>query len=237
LQLGFGDLLYGDLSPFAEKTRFGIAFLVMTVGFAIAALFSLVAWVLDRRGLLWVPLGIGTLLASGWSLSGHQSTEPNSTGFTELADWVHLVAGSVWLGGVVTLAAVIWPLAPTVRRDAFLRFARLAMVLIGLVVIAGTYLAIVRLPELRDLWSTSYGRILLIKIGVVCLALAWGGFHHVFIRPRLERGDMPGLAGRTLLGESAVAMAVLVLAAILVNGAPPAPDVPAASTSAAAATR
>jgi copper transport protein len=225
LQLGFVDLLYGDLSPFAEKTRFGIAFLVMTVGFGIVALFSLLAWVLDRPGFLWPAVGIAAVLASGWSLSGHQSTEPNSTGFTELADWVHLVAGSVWLGGVVALAAIVWPLARDVRRDAFLRFARLAIVLIGLVVVAGTYLAIVRLPDLDDLWTTSYGRILVAKVVVVCLALAWGGFHHVFVRPRLERGDTPAFAGRTLLGESAVAMAVLVLAAVLVNGSPPAPEV------------
>ena len=147
LQLPFGDLMYGDLSPFATQTRFGVAFLVMTVGFGLASLFAILAWVLDRPGLLWVTLGVAALLASGWSLSGHQATEPNSSGLTELADWVHLVAGSVWLGGVVTLAAIVWPLAPSMRRAAFLRFARLAVALIGLVVVAGTYLAIVRLPE------------------------------------------------------------------------------------------
>jgi len=227
LQLGFLDMLYGDLSPFAEKTRFGIAFLVMTVGFGVVALFALLAWVLDRPGLLWVTLGLGSLLASGWSLSGHQATEPNSSALTELADWVHLVAGSVWLGGVFGLAVIVWPLARDARRDAFLRFARLAVVLIGLVVLAGTYMAVVRLPDLSDLWTTSYGRILLVKVGVVGLALAWGAFHHLVVRPRLERGEMPRVAGRTLLGESAVAMAVLVLAAVLVNGSPPAPETPA----------
>lgn len=235
LQLPFVELMYGDLSPFATKTRFGLAFLVMTVGFGVVALFATLAWVLDRPGLLWFTLGISALLASGWSLSGHQSTEPNSTGLTELADWVHLVAGSVWLGGVVTLAAIVWPLAPALRRHAFLRFARLAVMLIGLVVVAGTYLAIVRLPELNDLWTTSYGRLLIVKVGIVLVALAWGGFHHLVVRPRLERGDVPGFAGRSLLGESAVAMAVLVLAAALVNGAPPAPQVPADAAVASAA--
>jgi copper transport protein len=206
----------------------------MTVGFGIVALFAILAWVLDRQGLLWFTLGISTLLAAGWSLSGHQATEPNSTRLTELADWVHLVAGSIWLGGVVTLAAIVWPLAPAMRRNAFLRFARLAVMLIGLVVVAGTYLAIVRLPELNDLWTTGYGRLLLAKVSIVLLALAWGGFHHVVVRPRLERGDVPWFAGRTLLGESAVAMTVLVLAAALVNGAPPAPQLPADTAAAAA---
>ena len=46
---------------------------------------------------------------------------------------------------------------------------------------------------------------------------------------------MPRFAGRSLIGESAVAMSVLVLAAALVNGAPPAPQVPADAAAAAAA--
>ena len=35
LQLPIAELPYGDLQPFAEKTRFGVAFLVMTVGFGV----------------------------------------------------------------------------------------------------------------------------------------------------------------------------------------------------------
>ena len=66
--------------------------------------------------------------------------------------------------------------------------------------IAGTIVAIERLPAVSDLWTTSYGQILL-KIGLVLTALAWGGIHHTFVRPRLERGEpIPGV-GRSLLGR------------------------------------
>ncbi|HJU48764.1 MAG TPA: CopD family protein, partial [Gaiellaceae bacterium] len=101
------------------------------------------------------------------------------------------------------------------------RFSRLAMVLVGVIVVAGTYLGIVRLPQLSDLWTTDYGHVLLIKLGIVCLALAWGGFHHLVVRPRLLSGDAPSGVRRSLLAESSVAMAVLLVAAILVNGSPP----------------
>ena len=74
---------------------------------------------------------------------------------------------------------------------------------------------------MSDLWTTSYGQILLVKIALVLVALAWGGIHHTFVRPRLERGERTPGVGRSLLGESAVAMAVLLVAAVLVNGAPP----------------
>jgi copper transport protein len=229
LQLPVGDLLYGDLEPFAEKTRFGIAFLVMTVGFSVVATLLLLAWVLDLLRLRWAALVLSVLLVSGLSLSSHQGTEPNSTPLSELADWVHLVAASVWVGGVATLALLVWPLAPELRRRAFVGFSRIAVVLVALLVLAGVYLAIVRLPELADLWQTSYGRLLLVKVGIVGLALAWGGFHHTFVRPRLEAGEQPRVRG-SLLGESGVALVVLLVAAMLTNGSPPPIDTGSSAT-------
>jgi copper transport protein len=221
LQVGGIDLLYADLSPFAESTRFGTAFLVTTFGFGICLTILLLAWVLDLPLLRWAAFVLGLGLVWGYPLSGHQATEPNSTPLTEIADWVHLVTAMLWVGGVLTLAIVVWPLAPDLRRAAFLRFSRIAVFLIGLLLAAGTVVAIARLPDLHDLWTTSYGRTLLVKIGLVCVALAWGGFHHTVVRPRLERGETPRGIGRSLLGESAVALVVLFAAAVLVNGAPP----------------
>ena len=81
-----------------------------------------------------------------------------------------------------------------------------------------------RLPHVHDLWTAGYGRVLLVKIGLVCLALAWGGVHHTFAAPRLERegGRVYGILSRSLLGEASIGMAVLLVAAILVNAKPPA---------------
>jgi copper transport protein len=232
LQLPLGDLIYGDLQPFAEKTRFGEAFLVMTVGFGVVAGLLLVAWVFDRLELRWPALLLSVALASGLSLSGHQATEPNSSWFSEVADWLHLVAACVWVGGVATLAFCVWPLATDLRRKAFLGFSRLAVVLVGVMVLAGAYLALVRLPEIPDLWQTHYGRLLLVKSAIVFVALSWGGFHHTFVRPRLEAGEQPPVRP-SLVGESTVAIVVLLAAAVLANGAPPtvkASETPTATT-------
>jgi copper transport protein len=220
LQLPAADLLYGDLQPFAEKTRFGVAFLVMTVGFSVVASLLLLAWVFDRMELRWPALALSLALVSGLSLSSHQGTEPNSSVLSELADWVHLVAACIWVGGVATLALLVWPLAPELRRRAFLGFSRLAIGLVAAMVLAGAYLALVRLPELSDLWETGYGNHLLVKIAVVGLALGWGGFHHTFVRPRLEAGEQPRVRA-SLIGEASVAMAVLLAAAMLTNVAAP----------------
>lgn len=225
LQLPFGRLLYGDLSPIASGTRFGQAFVVMTLGYALVAALVFLAWLTDRTVLLWPAFGLALGLAGGLSLSGHSAVEPNSTRLSELADWVHLSAAAVWAGGLVALAVAVWPAAPELRRRAFLGFSQLATVAIGLLLVAGLYLAIQRLPHLSDLWRQDYGRILLVKLALVGLALAWGGAHKLLVAPRLARGaEGGGRLRRSLLGESAVGIVVLLAAAILVNSAPPPPE-------------
>ena len=227
LQVSGVDLLYSDLSPFAESTRFGIAFLLTTLGYGACLTILAIAWALDLPALRWPAFLLAIALAWGYSLSSHQATEPNASLLGEVADWVHLVTAMLWVGGVLTLAVVIWPLAPHMRRAAFLRFSRVAIGLVGVLVVAGTVVAIERLAELDDLWTTSYGKTLLIKIGLVLVALSWGGMHHMIVRPRLERGDRVHGVGLSLLAESSVAIVVLLAAAVLVNGAPPPVATPA----------
>jgi putative copper export protein len=83
------------------------------------------------------------------------------------------------------------------------------------------YLAILRLPQLSDLWTTGYGHILLVKISLVALALAWGGLHKLRAVPVVARdGALPRLRA-SIAGESMVGMIVLLVAAILVNAKPP----------------
>jgi copper transport protein len=227
LQLPFGRLLYGDLSPLAQGTRFGLAFIVMTLGFGLVAAFVFLAWLTDRVVLLWPAFALSLGLCSGLSLSGHSAVDTGASWRSELADWVHLSAACLWIGGLVQLGLVVWPAAPELRRQAFLRFSRLAAVLVALLVGAGAYLAYLRLPEASDLWEEPYGRVLAIKLVLAALALSWGGLHRFVVRPMLERGEPPAGLSRSLLGEGAVGMAVLLVAAVLVNANPPQRPAPA----------
>jgi copper transport protein len=235
LQLPFMDLLYGDISPIATKTRFGVAFVVMTLGYAWVLALLLLGWILERPRLLWPAFLTGLALASGLSLSGHSAVEPNSGRLSTTADWVHLGAASLWAGGVLALAVCVWPLAPELRRRAFVRFSRYATVLVALLLLAGVYLSILRLPAVADLWETGYGRTLLLKVSLVAVALLWGAVHQFVVRPRLERGGTVPRVRASLLGESTVAMAVLLVAAVLVNSPPPPPEPTAGEVAGAAA--
>jgi hypothetical protein len=116
----------------------------------------------------------------------------------DVSDWTRPrpIGRATWDGGDThtclplpgrKLAVVIWPAAPELRRRAFLRYARLMPVLIAVLVAAGVYLSILRLAHVSDLWTQSYGQVLLVKLGLVSIALAWGGLHHLVARPLVER--------------------------------------------------
>ena len=234
LQLPFSRFLYGDLTPFADGTRFGIAFVVMTLGFALVTALVYLAWLTERpRPFLWPALVLSLGLASGLSLSGHSAVDAPASKWSELADWVHLSAASLWAGGVVMLF-VCFLTAPELRRQAFVQFARFAPLLIGLLLAAGIYLSVLRLPALHDLWTTGYGHVLIVKLSLVAFALAWGGFHHFVVEPRLGRPSVQSRVRGSLAGELTVGLAVLLVAAFLVNSKPPARPAPAPTQAIAA---
>jgi copper transport protein len=222
LQLPFGKFLYGDLSPISGGTTLGTAFIAMTLGYALVAAFVYLAWLLERAILLVPAFVLALGFASGLSFSGHSSADPGSTKVTALADWVHLSAASLWVGGLISLI-VLWRAGSGLERRAFARFSALATGLIALVLGAGTYLSIVRLPHLADLWTTGYGRVLLVKLALVVVVLGWGAVHRFVVRPALA-GAGDGLlarVGRSIAGETAVAITVLLAAAVLTDSRPP----------------
>jgi copper transport protein len=224
LQLPFTAFLYGDLSPFAKATRFGQAFVVMELGFAVVAALVYLAWLTGRDALLWAAFVLSLGLGSGLSLSSHQSDDRGW--LSSFADWVHLSAATLWIGGLLSLGLVVWN-DGALRRKAFWRFSEIAGPLVVLVVAAGTYMTFRRFPALHDLWSIGYGRLLLVKLALVGLAISWGAFHHFIVRPRLDRPLVARQLPKSLAGEATVAVAILLLAAILVDSKPPAKPAPA----------
>ena len=194
---------------------------------AVLALIGVAALRPARRGLFAGAAGLLALATSlGLSLSGHSAAASGAISLPTAADYLHLLAAAVWVGGIAWLAIIVLPAGqsddaePDVPvRACLARFSNLALVAVAVLVAAGGYLALVRLERPSDL-VTGYGALLLAKTLVALAAIGIGAFHRSTLRPQLAAGRTPSLA-RTIQLELALISAALLLAAILATTAPP----------------
>ncbi|MEV0248816.1 copper resistance protein CopC [Nocardia sp. NPDC050712] len=84
-----------------------------------------------------------------------------------LSTTAHLAAMSVWVGGVV-LAVVVW--RDPERTRLLAGFGRVALGAVAVLLLTGTYQAIRSIDPLAALWTTSWGRLLLLKLALVLAA-------------------------------------------------------------------
>ena len=130
---------------------------------------------------------------------------------------VHLLAVSVWVGGLAALVAVgaaAWSAVAGEDRNALVhglvrRFSRLALAAVGVLVATGTLNSVLDLASVTDLWRTTYGRVLATKIALLAVALAFGAWHLRVAPRRLAGGDPTGAASRSFRRSSALELVVL----------------------------
>ena len=140
-----------------------------------------------RLAALAAVAALGAVVASGHA----DSADPRIAAVA--ADWIHLVAGAVWVGGIALIAIVWGPWLrgrgsegrTAVARHVLSPFGSLALPAFVVVAVAGTVNAAIELGRLSALWETSYGAVLLVKILLV-VALALASYMHALrLRPRL----------------------------------------------------
>ncbi|MEZ5227791.1 MAG: CopD family protein [Acidimicrobiales bacterium] len=146
--------------------------------------------------------------------------------WTGLVDVVHVAAGAVWVGGVVMLAAVLWRRHRHGRRlralHLALRFSVVATIALVAVAVAGLALTVIVLDAPSGLWSTQWGRTLMVKTVLVAFAAAGGAYNHRVLIPELSATpDDPELVARfrTVVTFEAVALAAVVAATAVLTGA------------------
>jgi copper transport protein len=210
---GVSQYLLGSLPGFA---RVAVVLLVL-----VAALLAARG---SRLAALPAALALGAVAASGHA----SSADPRVP--TILLDWVHLLAGAVWLGGIGLIAIVWGPalwrsgsgLRDAVARTVLPAFGRVALPAFVVLAMTGAVSALVQLGHLAALWESAYGRVLAAKVALVALIAGASYLHALRLRPqllaanphfdeRLERRHWRLLHSEPILGLGVIAaVAVLV---------------------------
>ena len=167
-----------------------------------------------------VPVVAGAGLLVGLALRSHAA----GAGLPALlGDWLHLAAAGLWIGGLASLWISLQA-APArqrgrlaqalVPRISFVSGAGLCVILV-----TGVYAIWINVPTQRALLATPYGRVLLVKLGLVAVIAGLGAYNRFVLRPAIAAG--PRLDGttrrfvRSITGEIALGAGVLLAVAAL----------------------
>jgi copper transport protein len=201
-----------------SATRFGLvlelAAALALLGAVLAALALRVARLLPAAAL------VAVALLPLPTLSGH-ALDPGQPFYAPAADMLHVFAASIWLGGLLALAAVLTFVRGRATERVGRRFSGIALAAVLVVAATGLVRAVTELAAFHQIWTTTYGRLLLVK-GALLLALVPLGFANRR-RPRLP----------VVLAELVV-LAALILAAAVLTGSRPGVRRPAAAAPVAA---
>ena len=232
---------FGALFPLVRVSAFGRSWLDLELVFALFVAAAAVAIWLDQperrqrstAALLALAGALGAaaacLLVPG--LAGHAG-QTSPRGLSLAFDWFHLVAGSVWVGGLIGLVVLAATL-PAARRVAALvvcvpRFSNVAFVSVLVLIGAGTGSAVQQMPTLASFWQTSYGKSLLVKIALLAAALLLAAVNLLRNVPRFKAfGTRPELGApaasllRRLVTGEALLVSGAVLAAAVLSSLPP----------------
>jgi copper transport protein len=242
----------GNVLPLVRDSAFGRGFLDLELTFALFVLAAALAFWVDQptrpQRSIAELLSVGgaylaaaaTLLIPG--LAGH-AAETAPRGASLLADWFHLAAGSLWVGGLIGLL-VLWRSFPVARRVAGLivcvpRFSNAAFVSVMVLIGSGVGAAVIHMPTLASMWQTSYGQTMLVKIGLLATAMLLAAVNLLRTKPRLAASTRqpelgPGAATllrRLVAGESLLVVSAIVAAAVLSSLPPPAKALATTSSS------
>jgi copper transport protein len=235
----------GALVPLFRVTAFGRGYVDMMLCFALFCVASWIALYLDRsdraqRSLAELLAQTGAVLAAAATLAipgatGHAG-QTSPRGVSVPVDWLHMIAGSLWLGGLVGLL-ILWAAVGADRRVAALsvvvpRFSALALGSVALLLATGTIATIDHMPALDALWDTGYGVAILVKVAILLAAMALASGNLLRTKPRLVAAGASGGSGgreaasllrRLVGGETVLVAGAVFVAALLSSLAPPPP--------------
>ena len=136
-----------------------------------------------------------------------------------IAQWAHIVASGVWIGGLLALIAAVRGQPSELTARAVRRFSTTAGIAIVVVALTGTLRAVIEIGSVGNLFGTAFGVLVLVKVGLFVGLASLGAINRFGNLPHVSR-VLRGLR-RVASTEVVIGTAVVLVAAALVNVAPP----------------
>lgn len=185
------------LTRLLTSTKFGVFWLIR-IGILVGLLAVLAIMSAETRPVRWsrrLGLALGAALLLTIAATGHASAVPRVPLLAVGADWLHLMTGALWIGGLVQLAIALPPalavLDATARRAVLPRvvhrFSWLASLSVVALVVTGTYAGLLHVPTWDALLDTIYGATLSSKLVLIVPLLALGAINLLILHPRFAR--------------------------------------------------
>jgi copper transport protein len=186
-----------------------------------AGLFSLLSLVRRPGDAAWIPVLAAGGILGGITMTAHAA---GAGALAIAADWLHLAAAGIWIGGLASLMVVVGTQDAALRRpfaQAIIpRFSTLAGAALAVLIVTGAYSTWVQVPALQVFTDSSYGRTLLVKLVIVVPLLALAAVNRFVLTPLVKREEVERTPlVRTLLriagGEVALGATILAVVAVL----------------------
>ncbi len=152
---------------------------------ALAGAVAAALWQVRTLGAAAVWCGIGVVAVGVPSLTGH-AAGLGSHSVALVSGFLHAVTASVWTGGVLSLGVSAMQRDPALGQR-IRRFGPVAIGAVAVLAVSGFASAAARMDSLGELLSTTYGRMVLVKI----LALVAAGAAGLLVRRARAQGVRP----------------------------------------------
>lgn len=241
------------------QTQYGLIWQIRMIAVMLLVLCWITGYVSKGQGqVIAAYMGLFSMLVVIFSRSATGHAGDN--GIFRVHVWIdclHVLSASIWMGCLFTISLLVSPILlkthcvdRTLCTTLYRRLSSMLGLTLALVILTGIYNTSRGLVSLQDLWSTPYGRILMVKIalviGMVCI-----GAHNRYIklpalvrwadtaesdphprnssRPTYAMKKLPyptsqalGCLSRAVLWESLIGVLILLVAAVLHHTMPPA---------------
>lgn len=197
----------GILAQLLFQTRYGWGWLARyALALIIAVLFA------QQKASTWLLAALGAVVLLSISLSSHSAALGSSVSLAVFADWVHLLAASLWIGGLLQLALLF----PALRHfkneersrliaELIPRFYQWAFISAAVLLLTGFHLTYRHIPNLEAaLWTTSYGKAFFVKHLLLMVLVTLSAVNLIWVWPRFAKAPMRLLRVETLLAVALV---------------------------------